>query len=44
MEISYNRFERVIEFPCDVATAGIEMQWRDGLLLVSVIRRGEQGE
>jgi HSP20 family protein len=37
MEISYNRFERVIEFPCDVASARLEMQWRDGLLLVSVM-------
>ncbi len=37
MEISYNRFERVIEFPCEVASARLELQWRDGLLLVSVM-------
>jgi HSP20 family protein len=37
MEISYNRFERVIEFPTEVASARLELQWRDGLLLVSVL-------
>jgi HSP20 family protein len=37
MEISYNRFERVVEFPCDVASARLELQWRDGILLVGVM-------
>ena len=37
MEISYNRFERVIEFPSELASARLELKWRDGLLLVSVL-------
>jgi HSP20 family molecular chaperone IbpA len=35
MEISYNRFERTIELPCqDVEHAQFEMEFRDGILLV----------
>jgi HSP20 family protein len=34
MEIPYHRFERSIELPCDVATARIATEYRDGMLLV----------
>src|SRR5450432_3161954 len=30
MEISYNRFERVIEMPCDLGEAQVSLQVRDG--------------
>lgn len=34
MEISYNRFERSLEIPCDLATMDLATQYRDGMLLV----------
>ncbi len=34
MEISYNRFERTIEMPCEVKDARWHMEFRDGILLV----------
>jgi HSP20 family protein len=36
MEISYSRFERVIQLPFDLKTAHIETDLRDGLLLVRI--------
>jgi len=36
MEISYNRFERTIEFPGDLTDAEFSLEARDGLLLVRV--------
>ena len=36
MEISYNRFERVIELPGDLSKAEFSLEARDGLLLVRV--------
>jgi len=36
MEISYNRFERVIELPGDLSKAEFSMEARDGLLMVRV--------
>lgn len=36
MEISYNRFERVVQLPCDVKAAEIETELREGLLLVRI--------
>jgi len=36
MEISYNRFERVVHLPFDVKSAQIETELRDGLLLVRI--------
>jgi HSP20 family protein len=36
MEIAYNRFERIIELPCDLAHAGITVECRDGMLLLRV--------
>ena len=34
MEISYNRFKRSIELPCDLHRARISTEYRDGMLLV----------
>lgn len=34
MEISYNRFERTLEFPCEVRQAEVATEYRDGMLLV----------
>ena len=36
MEIAYNRFERIIELPCDLAQAHITVECRDGMLLLRV--------
>ncbi|MFQ3650127.1 MAG: Hsp20/alpha crystallin family protein [Gemmataceae bacterium] len=36
MEISYHRFERVVQLPCDVKAAEIVTELRDGLLLVRI--------
>jgi len=42
MEISYNRFERTIELPCDLAAARVEVQGRDGILMLRLICQGEE--
>ena len=34
LEISYNRFERVLELPADLAPADVNVEYRDGMLLV----------
>jgi len=34
MEISYNRFERLIELPLDIESATMSTEYRDGMLLV----------
>ncbi len=34
MEISYNRFHRTIEMPCEIKDARWHMEFRDGILLV----------
>jgi HSP20 family protein len=34
MEISYNRFQRTLDLPCDVQQAKTSMDYRDGMLLV----------
>jgi HSP20 family protein len=36
MEISYSRFERSIELPCDLERAQIQTSYRDGMLLVGL--------
>jgi HSP20 family protein len=36
MEIAYNRFERTIALPCDLAHAQITVECRDGMLLLRV--------
>lgn len=43
MEISYNRFERSIELPCDLEQVQVKSDYRDGMLLVSIeMRRAPQ--
>jgi HSP20 family protein len=34
MEISYNRFERTIEMPCELERATLSIEYRDGMLFV----------
>lgn len=41
MEISYNRFERTIDLPCELDGARVAIEGRDGLLLVRLICQGE---
>lgn len=36
MEIAYNRFERSVELPCKMEEARILMEYRDGMLLISL--------
>lgn len=39
MEIAYSRFERTVELPSDPGPAGVQTEFRDGMLLI-FIRRG----
>ncbi len=39
MEISYNRFERTLELPCEVNTLDVATQYRDGMLIVQLTCR-----
>jgi HSP20 family protein len=41
MEISYNRFERTVELPCDLEGAEVKIEGREGILLVRLTCRGE---
>jgi len=42
MEITYSRFERAIELPCNLDRAAISIEFHDGLLLARVVtNRGE---
>jgi HSP20 family protein len=41
MEISYSRFERTIELPEDLTSARFRLDYRDGILLVRILRREE---
>ncbi|MGA2601785.1 MAG: Hsp20/alpha crystallin family protein [Bryobacteraceae bacterium] len=36
MEISYSRFERTIEMPCNLENARVTLEARDGFLLVRI--------
>jgi len=36
MEITYSRFEKTIKFPCEVESASLEHDYRDGFLIVSL--------
>lgn len=36
MEITYSRFERVLELPCDLARAKIRCECRDGWLMLHI--------
>lgn len=42
MEISYSRFERTVELPEDLSTAFFRLDYRDGILLVRILRQEEQ--
>ena len=37
MEIAYDRFERVIEMPCDLQAATVRVEYRDGMFLILVL-------
>lgn len=36
LEIAYNRFARTVELPCDLESAQLETEYRNGMLLVHV--------
>ena len=36
MEISYNRFERALELPCEVDTMDVATRYQDGMLFVQL--------
>jgi HSP20 family protein len=42
MEISYNRFERSLEMPVNLAKARVTIEARNGLLLVRMITEGNE--
>jgi len=44
MEISYSRFERTVELPEDLSTARFRLDYRDGILLVRILRREENNK
>jgi HSP20 family protein len=41
LEITYSRFEKLIQFPCSIAQASIERDYRDGLLVLR-LRENEE--
>lgn len=43
LEISYNRFERTLELPCQVDAAHITTDYRDGMLLVQLQLENVEG-
>lgn len=44
MEISYNRFQRSLELPCDLTHAEIRTDYRDGMLSVLITPRSTSHE
>ena len=36
MEITYSRFEKVIQFPCELESASLEHSYKDGFLIVQL--------
>jgi len=40
MEISYSRFERSIEMPCNLENARVMLEARDGFLFVRILTEG----
>jgi HSP20 family protein len=42
MEIAYSRFERTLELPCDLKSADITTEYREGMLLVRILPTGRQ--
>jgi HSP20 family protein len=43
LEISYNRFERTLELPCNLEAAQISTDYRDGMLLVCLQLENAEG-
>jgi HSP20 family molecular chaperone IbpA len=37
LEISYSRFERAVELPCELEGADVRCEFRDGMLLVRIL-------
>lgn len=44
LEITYSRFEKLIQFPCSIEAAVIERDYRDGLLLLHLHETEEREE
>ena len=44
MEISYSRFERTIEMPCNLENTRVSLEARDGFLLVRILTEGNENE
>jgi HSP20 family protein len=44
MEISYNEFQRTIDFPCDLERMEVAMDYRDGMLFVRLTTRPSPDE
>ena len=42
MEISYSRFERTIELPCDLTRTQVATECRSGMLLIRITSGGDQ--
>jgi HSP20 family protein len=42
MEISYNRFERSLELPCELDQMAVASEYRDGMLIVRLTCEGTQ--
>lgn len=42
MEISYNRFERSLELPCELDQMAVDTEYRDGMLIVRLTCEGAQ--
>ncbi len=42
MEIAYDRFERMVELPCDLEQAHLNLEFRNGILVVRVTTKGER--
>jgi HSP20 family protein len=40
MEITYDRFERTIELPCEVEKAEVHTDYQDGMLLIRLTWKG----
>jgi len=36
MEISYSKFERTVDLPCDLANPSVSVEGRDGLVIIRV--------
>lgn len=41
LEITYSRFEKIIQFPCSIESAAVERDYRDGLLVLH-LRENEE--